>query len=205
MSGYQQEPPSEGQDRPGYPGQAGGQAGGQGQPESFPNAPTYQQQPYAQAPAPQAVPSTINSAFWLIVLSSLLGIVGSLLLFGSKSKIINNIKKNNPGYSTSKLNNNYHSIVIFAVIISIIFAALYIFFALKIRAGRNWARIVVTVLLVLGILGGLANAVNSNYNGAFKAFSVIGLILNVAILVLLWLRPSNEYMASVKASQRPVG
>lgn len=81
-------------------------------------------------------------------------------------------------------------LVIGAVIGSVIFALylLVLWFAWK---GRNWARIVLWVLGGIGVLSGLLAP--SSGNGLLSTIGVLDLLLTLAGIVLLALRPSNEW------------
>jgi len=57
--------------------------------------------------------------------------------------------------------------------------------------GRNWGRIVITVLLGLGILGNLVN---------FSAGSLVGIVLSGGLIALWWVPPTTQAM-HVKAQQ----
>jgi hypothetical protein len=69
---------------------------------------------------------------------------------------------------------------------------LYILLALQVGKGKNWARIVTWVLASLGVLSGLA-ALAQPEPALSRILSIIGLLVDIAIIVLLAQRPSNEY------------
>jgi apolipoprotein N-acyltransferase len=82
---------------------------------------------------------------------------------------------------------------------SLVFIALYTWLTLMVRNGKNWARITITVLFVLGILLGvitLAVAVPV----ILKLLTALQMAVQIAILVLLFSRASSEYFA---AARRP--
>jgi uncharacterized membrane protein HdeD (DUF308 family) len=85
-----------------------------------------------------------------------------------------------------------------SVITFIIFGALYLLFAVKLRQGAGWARIVLTVLSVLAVLLGLF--------GLFTPLPVIqlllgiiGLVLYIALLFFMWQKDASAYLASHKS------
>ena len=82
---------------------------------------------------------------------------------------------------------------VWAIITLIFWAVVFVLFAYFMRRGANWARIVLTVLTALSLLNVLAG-----YGVGFLQFAA-----TVAALVLIWLRPSNEYFAAVRASKAP--
>ena len=82
---------------------------------------------------------------------------------------------------------------VWAIVTLIFWAVAFVLFAFFMRRGANWARIVLTVLTVLSLL----NIINGFGTGFLQfALAVVG-------VVLIWLRPSSEYFAAVKASKVP--
>jgi threonine/homoserine efflux transporter RhtA len=60
--------------------------------------------------------------------------------------------------------------------------------------GRNWARIVATVLGAFSVCGGVASFANSmTTTGVTVLFSLLQLALAAVVLVLLWLPSSSAY------------
>lgn len=74
---------------------------------------------------------------------------------------------------------------------------LWIWMALANNAGRKWARIVATVFAAIGIIGGIVSLISSAASRSLIAGSMIlgilTLLVSIAALVYLWLRPSTEY------------
>lgn len=138
------------------------------------------------------MPREVNWATILMVVSIVLSIIGTIVVLSDKSGFIKQIRDNKPDYSQKKLDDTYNVVRVTAIVTVIIIAVLYVWLIVKIRQGRNWARIVATVLLALGILSSLSGLAGTG-TGASKALQVIGLIISIAVLVLLWLRPSNAY------------
>ena len=82
------------------------------------------------------------------------------------------------------------------VVISLIILALYVLFLWFAWHGRNWARVVLWVLGGLGVLSGvvgLAGAGASGQSGFQTGLGFFQLILTIAAIVLLALKPSNEW------------
>ena len=76
--------------------------------------------------------------------------------------------------------------------IGIILIVLYVLLALQVRKGKNWARIVTWVLAGLGALGGVTNLAQPQA-ALTKVIAGIELVLYVVLIVLLALKPSNDY------------
>ena len=94
------------------------------------------------------------------------------------------------------------------VVAGVIFLGLYLLFAFKMRAGRNWARVVLTVLSALSILSSFSASASVTVNGhIYKSSStqisgVIGAILGVVAIVLMYLAASNAYFSASKAARQ---
>ena len=96
----------------------------------------------------------------------------------------------------------YTTAVVFAVVVTLLIAALYVFLAINLRKGKNWARIttwiVVGIFTLLGLVG-----LGGDAPGIARLFGIIVLLANAATLVLLAIRPSNEFFARMKQPQYP--
>ncbi|NYH78695.1 hypothetical protein FHR84_002020 [Actinopolyspora biskrensis] len=237
---WQQDPSQQ----PGY--QPGTPSGGFPQ-QGYPQQP-YQQQPYPQQGYQQGAyganpyaappvsgselavaqrPTTINVAFWIAIIAP---IVVTLLTAGAMLSVTQMIDQMVAGAefeATAPDAPDPRSIVqgafmfMFGLVIFFyaVLTGLWILFGFKMRAGRNWARITLTVFAGIWILfmlpslfGSGVTSVNSTtvqgsqvdldppaalfaLNVSAGAVSVISMI---AFLVLVWLRPSNWFF---KAAQ----
>jgi hypothetical protein len=79
---------------------------------------------------------------------------------------------------------------------TLIFVALYTWLTLMIRNGKNWARIVITVLFLIGILLGLVGLAVAGVPAILKLVSAVQIAVQIAVLVLLFARASNEFFAA---------
>ena len=82
--------------------------------------------------------------------------------------------------------------VAMSIALGIVVAILWGLLAFFIRKGKNWARITMWVFAVLGVLS-VPFALAQGAAGLSLALVLINLALNVAIIVLLALRPSSEF------------
>ncbi|MTD56251.1 hypothetical protein [Amycolatopsis pithecellobii] len=141
------------------------------------------------------IPTTITVAFYCYLGSTVIGIVSALLLLGSKDQIVDTIRRNNTaGLTESQIQNGANLILIVSLVVALLISLIYLWLAFKLRAGRNWARITLTVLTVIQLIS-LATGRASGVVG------YIALVLAVAGLVFAWLGTSNEYVQAVKRSR----
>ena len=90
-----------------------------------------------------------------------------------------------------------------------VFALLVLFFALKMGAGRNWARIVLTVGSAFAILGAFGGTTRQSVTVNDISYTVktspaltyaVAAIALVA-LILVWIKPSNEFFTARKTEK----
>lgn len=87
------------------------------------------------------------------------------------------------------------SIVLMFAIFILILAIVELVIVNRMRDGRNWARVTLTVLGILSLLGTAAAAFNGSGNSASSSGLLGGVIVLVAI-ILMFLPASNAYFAA---------
>ncbi|WP_236792590.1 hypothetical protein [Amycolatopsis sp. GM8] len=149
----------------------------------------------SSAPAKPPVPQTITVAFYCYLLSTVVGIVSALLSLGNKDQIADALRRSNTSNLTeSQIQDAASVALVVAVVIAALIALIYLWLAFKLRAGRNWARIVLTVITALQVIS-LATGRTNDVVG------YIALVIAVIGLVFAWLGASNEYIQAVKRSR----
>ncbi|HVQ90058.1 MAG TPA: hypothetical protein VMU51_03390 [Mycobacteriales bacterium] len=163
----------------------------------YPSAPQYDYPAYAGGPggfgAPGAprppMPPTVHWASIAIIVRTVFSIISTLVIFARLDTITDEVMAR----SSSDLDrDSAKAAVVFGAVIALVVAVLLLGLAVKVRQGRNWARIVAIVLAVLGILGGLAQFAQP-YGGLIVLLGVVDLALAIATLALLVMPASNEY------------
>lgn len=163
---------------------------------SFPSAPPPsdydQQQPVQAGP----VPNTITAAFWCFMLTAVIALVYGLLYLGAKQAIVDALHTANTNgtLTDAQIETTANVTLGVLVVVFVILAALYAFFGFKLRAGRNWARIVLTIMVVLYVI-----AMVSARGGT--AVGYIGVLAGVVGVVLSYMPASRDYFTAIKASQ----
>jgi hypothetical protein len=79
------------------------------------------------------------------------------------------------------------------VVVGLLTLALWLWMAVMNGRGRNWARIVATVLGAFSVCGGVGSFANTMTTGVTVLFSLLQLALATVVLVLLWLPSSSAY------------
>ena len=99
--------------------------------------------------------------------------------------------------------------------LSVLTTALYILFGLVLNSGKNWGRILLTILASLGVLMSGMSALGQAYTmsnpeapafanaqgylGALVAVYMLLFLANICLVVLVWMPPVNVYMRNSKA------
>jgi hypothetical protein len=201
----------------------GGPPGGPGEPGqgwNAPPAPPPQYQGYAPAPsaptglgAPPAVerPVTVRAGLGAFIAVLILGLVSSIVVFAEFDTILRAALAAQ-GATTSDLGVDSESFVrtvlIAGAVFSLVFAALEAMFIWFAWNGRNWARIVLWVLGGLGVVSGLVSVASPQPGmpGFLVGLSLFSFLLTVAGIVLLALKPSNDwyrYRGWLRATGQP--
>lgn len=144
--------------------------------------------PALQAPPPPPVANAVR----LMLVRAVLTLLSLLTLFLTKDSLRDAIAKKNSGYDAAKLDTVVNAAIAVGVVLGIIFTVLYVLLALQVRKGKSWARIVTWVIAGLSVLSGLSSFAQPA-PGLSRLLQVVVLLLDVAIIVLLAARPSNEY------------
>lgn len=182
-----------------------------------------QPNPFAAPPVPTHEigaakrPITVEIAFWIAVivplLSTVLSVVSYLLLQGFVNDSIASASTGDADIDSqisSVANGFLLFLFIFATIFYLVLTLLWILFGFKMRIGRNWARITLTVFAAFWMLASLISLISLLQGGAaaltggleglpgsYFALSYaqvgLGLVGMIAFTTLVFLKPSNWY------------
>jgi chromate transport protein ChrA len=137
-------------------------------------------------PAPQPV----QVSFWLWVATAVIGLVAAVVTFTQRDAAVNALRAANTQHLSDEQLQAAATIgLVFAAVLSIVFAGLYVLFAVKARAGRNWARITLAIVTVLRVIL-LATS--------FTVLGALSTLVAVVAAVLLFLPASNQFYAAAK-------
>lgn len=162
---------------------------------SFAMAPLSPVLPQELAPAR---PATITAAMWIWIAAAVLSVaVIPVLLLSNMESIAADLRDDrDPSVSEAP----ELAVQIWAVLAGfgmLAAAAPYIAFAIVLRNGHNWARILLTVLGVLGFMSMIAIMLLGLQAPVWQAgvsISIVVIGLTLAAVVLQFLPPSNKYV-----------
>lgn len=153
--------------------------------------------------SPVAVPSSVNAAFWLYIAGAAMGLVS--VVVGAVVGI-NRIQSGQftgqvvpPGtdVSPSVINTALAVGVALGIAVGLLSIVAYVVFAVLMRRGANWARIVLTVLSSVALVSGLVGLFGLNLLNLLVSVLVVG------AAVLLYLPASNAYFVARAAAKVP--
>jgi heme/copper-type cytochrome/quinol oxidase subunit 2 len=96
-------------------------------------------------------PAVVRYAFWAWVVAAAIGLLDAVLLWSVKNSLVDQAIKNNkdPAITADQIKDGANNLVMFMLITSVVFAALYVYFAYRARAGVKSGR---TTLVIVGIV-----------------------------------------------------
>jgi len=164
--------------------------------------PSYEQQPYLgyqQAPYPGMAPTgaaptvrrpgPVNVAFWLIMLGSaiVVAMFVSAVLIGDADldRAAREELAKDGSFTDSDVRFFKIGVIGTFAAMVVVPLALFVVFGFVMRAGRNWARVTLTVLLSLGLVAALITALAPAYL-AVRLLAVVMFPLNIAVIVTMF-------------------
>lgn len=164
---------------------------------------------YGPAPPPEpqhapqpSMPSTVNAASIALFVLVGLVVVNAIITFANLQSIIDRSMSQGrptPGMTPEQAEALARTAILATTVVMLILAGLFLWLTIMVRKGRNWARITSTVFLAIGIVFGLLG-LGTPGPALVTVIGIVMLILEIAALVLLWLKASSEYF---RASARP--
>lgn len=127
-------------------------------------------------------------AFWLWIFGALGSLVYAVLVGDLSSSLSG---ANVSAANRADYERYVHVLVATTIVEQLVLAGLYVLFAYKVRAGRNWARMTMTVLVLIGVA----------FDAYTQSLLTIGggvLLISAVAVVLVYFPAANAYFASRK-------
>jgi hypothetical protein len=139
------------------------------------------------------VPKEITISFLAFVVSAVVGVVQQ---WPYASTFVQRYQQQTTGRPESQVDPETLKWIYYAVLVVI--AMVVVLIALRMRAGRNWARVALTVVTVLGLMNQAATV-------GMTVFAVIALVIAATSVVYMYVPQSNAYFALFRPQppQRP--
>ncbi|WP_235883981.1 hypothetical protein [Saccharopolyspora elongata] len=141
-------------------------------------------------------PTTIDYAFWSGIASVVVGfamLAASFLLVSDSElqAVLEETAAQGQPITMDQARSIYNAVLVMVVVIVVAIAALWIMFLFFMRRGRNWARIVITVIGAVWILLTIPSVAGGGI--AASLLSLLQLLAVAATIVFAYLAPSNQY------------
>ncbi|WP_436492572.1 hypothetical protein [Actinokineospora sp. HUAS TT18] len=134
-------------------------------------------------------PTVVRVAFWVWVAAGLAGVVGSVLFFALRSRLIDETLKQKPELNRVQLEQTATGLSWWLLLGSIMFLGFFILLAYKARGGTRKAR---TLLVTVGVFAAL-------FQYTIGRVGILGLLSALLIVVglgLLYMPKSRAFFAS---------
>ncbi|WP_199441636.1 hypothetical protein [Umezawaea beigongshangensis] len=136
-------------------------------------------------------PKEVRASFWLWIAGAVLSTISALLVLTQRDAVVDQVRSTPEGASLGQehVDSLVLTTLLAAVAVSLVVAALYVLFAFKARAGRNWARVVLALLTGASLLFQLVGV------------SILGLLValvGIVATVLLFLPGANQYFTAAQ-------
>lgn len=149
------------------------------------------EQPY-RPPTKGEPPASVTTAINLIWAGVVVSILSTLLTIVFLDDLIDDVVGADATIDRDTAQVGVIVGSVFGIALGVGIAILFIYFLKK---GANWARIVYTVLLGLGIVFGLFGLLGSQ-PVVFLLLGLVGLVLNIATIVFLFRPDSNAFFSA---------
>jgi hypothetical protein len=156
-------------------------------------------------------PRVVDVARWLWVAAGLLFAVRTYVALADRQGLRDQVRQADSTLTMQQVEAAVNGEIVLGVLFCAVIVALYVLVANKMLAGRSWARVLLTffgvvfavsgLLGLIGIAGGLAAAVGVSVDPTEVVLSVLGVAVDVAALVAMWLPPSSAYFRTVSTQR----
>ena len=139
-------------------------------------------------PAPQSVLNAVKLMYAGAAVSTVSLIISLVSIGGTKDAI----KKAKPSLTTAQVNQLNTFIIALAVVSGVVGVALWLWMARKNGQGKNWARVLSTVLFGLATLD-MFGVLSQPKTVLGLVFPVLTWLIGLGAVVFLWRRESTEF------------
>jgi uncharacterized membrane protein YidH (DUF202 family) len=141
-------------------------------------------------------PSSVLNAVKVMYAGGAISAIAAIIgLTAVGSERANFQRQVNPVLTASQVNLHVVAFIVGVVVVGLIGMGLWIWMAVKSKAGRNWARITSTVFFgIYSII--LLVSIQSPGTVPSRLVTILGWVTGLAAIILLWQKQSGEYFRS---------
>ncbi|MER5265867.1 hypothetical protein ABTZ99_27660 [Actinosynnema sp. NPDC002837] len=162
--------------------------------------------PTPPKPPKPTPPKLVDIARWLFILSAAVGVVRFMVQLADREMLIRELRVQQPNLSQDDLDAAATGGIVFGLVIAVGLILVYTLLANRMAGGRNWARIVLTVIAGVGIFlgvvrlvaaaSGFAAAFGLAVSGVDLAFGVVTMLIDAAAVVLMYQSSVSRYFTT---------
>jgi hypothetical protein len=160
----------------------------------LPDAPPLADTDVAATPRPEA-PTSVVASYWILIASATLNLLIVVITVAAWNRIVNGLLPQPipAGMTLAQARSRISANLIENLVLDVVFAGLYIVFAILVRRGRNWARLTITAIVAV-----FAVFVALGSSGRFTPITALVLLVGVG---LLYTRPAKAFFVAAKAAR----
>lgn len=145
-------------------------------------------------------PKEVTWALAVMLVQVGLAVLSTVVTLTIVDTIRDYFREQRPGATRETIDELTTNTVGAAVFAGLVFTAVWLWLASKVRQGKNWARILTWIFAGGGVLFGLIR-LGTPQSGLVRLFDVVALLLDVAIIVLLARLPAKAYFLGERATR----
>ncbi len=140
------------------------------------------------SPKEPGTPGTITTGYWLVVIGAALGVLAALYVLLNKQALVDAAVQGNkdPNITQDMIASTVNGLLIISLVVTVVLAALAVWFAGKVRGGLRKSRTGLMITLLVGLF----------FQMITNTLGVVTALVAVAGLVLFYFRQSSEYLAA---------
>jgi hypothetical protein len=140
-------------------------------------------------------PGPVRASFWTLIASAVIRVIFAIITIASWNAFVNEAVQHLPAHTTAEQMRGYaHTVLTENIIVDLVFGGLWVLFAYLIRNGRNWARLTLTVIVVVFGIFDILNGTD--------LYTLISVLIELVAVGMLYLPASREYYAATKAAKQ---
>ena len=149
----------------------------------------------ARPPRPTP-PKLIDIARWLFILSAAVGVVRFMVQLADREMLIRELRVQQPNLSQDDLDAAATGGIVFGLLIAVGLILVYTLLANRMAGGRNWARVVLTIIAgggiflgvvrLVAVLSGFAAAFGLAVSGVDLVFGVVTMLIDATAVALMY-------------------
>lgn len=151
-------------------------------------------------------PKLVDIARWLFILSAAVGVVRFMVQLADREMLIRELRVQQPNLSQDDLDAAATGGVVFGLVIAVGLILVYTLLANRMAGGRNWARVVLTIIACGGIflgvvrlvaaVSGFAAAFGLAVSGVDLAFGVVTMLIDATAVALMYQSSVSRYFTT---------